>query len=53
MKCLEMRAHGHANRGDDMEMKCLEIRAHGRANRGNAEAMQMTRKHEMGLYQHE
>ena len=48
VKCLEMRAHGHANRKNDrmqskiqpsmyyaMKMRCLEMRAHGHANREN------------------
>ena len=52
MRCFEMRARGHANRGNayvmqmtwkcdtgcKMKMKCLEMRAHGHANRGNTDS---------------
>ena len=50
VRCLEMRACGHANRESAREMPmmwkcdteckmtmCLEMRAHGHANRGNAD----------------
>ena len=63
MRCLEMRACGHANRENDrmqskiqpsmhyaMKMRCLEMRAHGHANRGNAYAKRMIWKYDMGLY---
>ena len=48
VRCLEMRAHGHANRENDrmqskiqpsmhyaMKMRCLKVRAQGHANRGD------------------
>ena len=48
MRCLEMRAHGHANRGNErmrskiqpsmhyaVKKRCLEMRAYGHANREN------------------